>query len=158
MGKLGKPLHYKGSGFHRVIPQFMLQVRREGAGAVGEGVELLRPRRPLSADLTPPLLRRAVTSLAATCVHLVGWEGCSFISSDRKCSACSLFQHAALLRLNSHFHSLQGTGGESIYGEKVRRRSRSAPAVHRWARARTPRAPHPAPTRSACAVCGREVH
>jgi peptidylprolyl isomerase len=25
MGKLGKPLHFKGSIFHRVIPQFMLQ-------------------------------------------------------------------------------------------------------------------------------------
>ena len=25
-GKSGKPLHFKGSVFHRIIPQFMLQV------------------------------------------------------------------------------------------------------------------------------------
>ena len=43
MGKKGKPLHFKGSIFHRIIPQFMLQVWTLRLAALQAASALPRP-------------------------------------------------------------------------------------------------------------------
>ena len=78
-GKSGKPLHFKGSKFHRVIPNFMLQARRSHA--------LVAPHPRASCATSPSGLETAQTRPARPS------QGGDFTRGD-------------------------GTGGESIYGEK----------------------------------------
>lgn len=46
VGQMGKPLHYEGSKFHRVIPDFMIQVK-----TYRHKTHFAAGRKPLSKDI-----------------------------------------------------------------------------------------------------------
>ncbi|KHN73182.1 Peptidyl-prolyl cis-trans isomerase 3 [Toxocara canis] len=116
MGKSGKPLTYKGSKFHRVIPNFMLQVK------------MSRPKVFFDVTIGAKNAGRIVMELFSDIVPKTAENFRCLCTGERGMGKSG----KPLTYKGSKFHRVipnfmlqggdftrgNGTGGESIYGEK----------------------------------------